>query len=402
MQYLHHIAYIAIILLLGTLASVLAYTLKTSDIFILLLTGMICGRLGLLQFNEESIIVIGILALIFIMFNSATRFRFKELKKHIFSVIKLNITYFALCIVILTIAIMLIFGLEKSFNSLMISMLGATLMYGTDSTAMLSFFKKSKNKIIEIIEMESIINTTITVIVSFLLLTILSGSQFSLINNIPNPIISFLRSIIVALLIASFLGWIIISILKKNYFGKLTHLAVLTSAIISYVAAEYLGGSGVLSVAVFGLIFGNSHVSHFIEIEKFESILTNTIKILTFMLLGTIIFIKPEYVIKGTVIFIIYIIIRFISVVTALKKEKIKLKQIIFITLNAPKGIDIAVIVLLIISIYNNIPNIEIIINLTLLMILYTICLSSIVLQFSKYFLEHQKEPKNVTKVKRN
>ena len=131
-------------------------------------------------------------------------------------------------------------------------------------------------------------------------------------------------------------------------------------------------------------------------------IMSNTIKILTFMLLGTIIFIKPEYVIKGTVIFIIYIIIRFISVVTALKKEKIKLKQIIFITLNAPKGIDIAVIVLLIISIYNNIPNIEIIINLTLLMILYTICLSSIVLQFSKYFLEHQKEPKNVTKVKRN
>ena len=390
MEYIHQLAYIAMILLIGTLSSVLAYTLKTSDIFILLLTGMIFSGLGLLTFDKELIIIISILALIFVVFNSSFKFNIKELKKHFFDALKLNISYFILCMVFLTIAVIYIFNLSWTFNSLLLASLFSVLAYGTDPIVILSFFQGSKNKIVEIMEIESIINTPITVIVSFLILTSLAGPKFQLITQVTNPFISFVQSIIVGILVAVIIGWIVIAILKNNYFGDLTHLGILTSAIIVYVGSEYLGGSGVLSIAIFGLLFGNSHISHLVEIERFESILTNSIKILTFMLLGTIIIISPEYIIKGTLIFIIYLIIRLISVIITFPKEKMGIRKILFITLNVPKGVDVDVILLLIISIYTGIRNIEIVINLTMLMIIYTIALSSITSQFSSYFLKKE------------
>ena len=66
MEYIHNLAYIAIVLLLGTLATVLAYALKTSDIFIVLLTGIIFGKLGLLTFSNDFIVLISTIALIFV------------------------------------------------------------------------------------------------------------------------------------------------------------------------------------------------------------------------------------------------------------------------------------------------------------------------------------------------
>ena len=72
--------------------------------------------------------------------------------------------------------------------------------------------------------------------------------------------------------------------MKKTYFGDLSHLAILTAAIISYVGSEFVGGSGVLAVASFGLLFGNFHIEHKLSLEKFASIFSNTLNILVFIL----------------------------------------------------------------------------------------------------------------------
>jgi NhaP-type Na+/H+ or K+/H+ antiporter len=386
------------VLLVGTLSSVLAYSLKTSDVFILLLTGMIFNRLGLLVFDKDIIIIISILALIFVVFNSTFKFSIKDVKKHMAEVLKLNISYLSLCLVILTISILYLFGLEKTTNSILIAMLCSILIYGTDPTVLQTFFKKTKNKFVEIIEIESLINTSLTVIIASLILVGLGGSKFQLIPIFSNPIFSFFQSILIGILFAFLIGWVVIAILKNNYFGDLTHLGVLTSAIIVYVGSEYIGGSGVLAIATFGLLFSSSHISHLIEIERFESIITNSMKILTFILLGTIITINPGYIFKGTIIFLIYILIRFVSVMLVFMKKKTRLKEMIFITLNVPKGIDVAIILLLIISVYSNIKNIEIVINTVMLMILYTVALSSVTSQFSGFFL-NKKGKKIVKKI---
>lgn len=399
MEYIHQLAYIAMVLLIGTFASVIAYKFKTSDVFILLLTGMIFSNFGLLSFNKELVIIMSVLALIFIVFNSSFRFKLKELKKYFLTTLKLNVTYFALCATVLTVSVIYVFELDYSLHSVLIGLLFSVLAYGIDPSAMISSLKESKSKIIEIMEIESIITPVVGATFSILLLNSLGGHRFQITMQVGNTALSILQSIFIGIIFAISIGLIVITILKNNYLGELTHLGVITSAIIVYVGSEYFGGNGVLSIVTFGLMFGNSHISHLIEIERFESIFTNSIKILTFMFLGTIIMIKQEYILNGTILFFIYLLIRFVSVMIVFVKEKIKMRQIVFISLNVPKGVEGVVILLLIITMYSDINNIDIVINPLMIMILYSIAISSVVTQFSSYFITNKKGKSNVKKI---
>ena len=316
--------------------------------------------------------------------------------------LKLTLTYFVLCIVVFTPLVPYVFNLNYTTHIILLGLLFAVLAYGIDPAVVLSFFKHRKNKVIEILEIESIITPSISAILSILILNVFGGPKFQIFGYIDQPVLAFFQQIIVGIVFALAVGYFLISILKKNYFGELTHLGVLTSAIIVYVGTEYFGGSGVLAIAIFGVVFGNSHVSHLIEIEKFESILSNGIKILMFMFLGTMLLIHPDFIGKGTLLFFVFLIVRYISVLIAFRKEKLKMREIVFISLNVPKGIDVVVILLLIILVYSDIINIAIIIYPIMLMILYSITLSAVVCQLSGYFLEDKKGKINVKKIKRN
>jgi NhaP-type Na+/H+ and K+/H+ antiporter len=216
-------------------------------------------------------------------------------------------------------------------------------------------------------------------------------------SGLEKPFLEIFQSFSVGIVFAIIIGYIVINILKKNYFDKLTHLAVVTSAIIIYVGSEYMNGLGVLSVAIFGIMFGNSHISHLLELEKFEDVLSNSLKILTFMFLGTLIFISPEYMLTGSLLFLIGLLVRFFSILYISKQEKINFKEILFMTLNTPKNIEIVVVLILGITLYPNMENIEIFKNITMLVVLYSIALATVVGQFTSWFLD-----KNVKKVKRN
>jgi cell volume regulation protein A len=386
MEYLQHLAYIALVLLIGTLGTFLAYSLKTSDIFILILTGMVLRAFGVLSFQAGFISIVAHLALIFIVFNSCTKFKIGEIKKYIGKAIKINTIYFLLCITILSIAVLLLFPLGWRTDGIILALLFSVLAYGTDPTVVLSFFKGMKNKTVEIIELESIINTPLTVIISVLLITALNKDIVAETLSLNNPGLALVQSIVVGIVLGAVFARGLIYILKDHFFGEGTHLGVFTSAIIVYVAAEFLGGSGVLAIAVFGVLFGNSHIAHLIEIEKFESILTNSIKILTFMILGTILFVPEELVVKGTLLFIVYLTIRYVAVSFAFGKDFSQRKRL-FLTLNVPKGIDVAVVLLLITALHTQIDHISIITGLTMIMILYSIALSTITAQFSGTFL---------------
>ncbi len=359
------------------------------------------SNFGVLHFEESFIVMISILALIFIVFNSCVKLKVKELKKYFMPAMKLNVIYFILCTIGITLAAVYIFDFGYSTHALLLGLLVAVLAYGSDPSVVLSFFKGSKNKIMEIIEIESIINTPITLILASLILAGLKSSFAPTFYHVATPLFSILQVSGVAIAVAFVFSVIVIKILKQNYFGEATHLSVLTSAIIVYVVTEYLQGSGVLAIAVFGVIFGNSHISHLIEIEKFESIFTNGIKIITFMILGTIVFIKPDLILKGTLLFLIYLVIRFVSVYLAFLKEKLSLGKLLFLTLNVPKGIDVAVVVILKTTLHSHIEGVDIVASITIMMIVYSIALSSITAQFSKVFLKDSHR-KNVAKSKRN
>jgi potassium/hydrogen antiporter len=378
---------IALVLLFGTLCSILAYRLKVSNVFFLVLAGMIFGVFNYVNFSSEMIITISELALIMVVFDATSKLNFKEVLKNFKDVINLNLVYFFLTIIIITITSIFLLNINPNIilASAMASLL-AIIIYGIDPAITLTTIGKTKTRITDILEIESIINTPLTLIIAILLIRFMVEGKS---GTFSEHIILFLQQIFVPIGVGISLGFIIVMILKNNYFEEISHLMIITSAVISYVLSEIMQGSGVLAVTTFGLVFGNYKFRHKLEFEKFASIFAKTLQILVFILLGTIIVKSSidrtfEQLIIGTILFLLYLIIRYISIIISIKN--IKFKEKIFMTLNVPKGIDVAVIILIMINLLNHIKGINIIINISLLFVLYSIVLSTISSLFNEWF----------------
>ena len=391
---------IAMILLFGTLCSALAYRLKVSNVFFLILAGMIFGIFNFAHFSNSAIITISELTLVLIVFNSTAKLNFKKILKYSKRTLRLNFTYLAITLAVLTPLTLLFFDLNPSTNiSILLASLFACLMYGIDPAVALSMLNSKKNEVVQVLEIESLINTPITVILSLIILRIIEeGTSRSMISE---NTIMVLQQLFVPLGVGVVIGTIKVHIMKHNYFEELSHLTVITSAIIVYVLSEIMNGNGVLGVTTFGLIFGNFHIDHKIELEKFGSIFANTLKILVFVLLGTVIVNYSQYrtfdqLVYGSILFIVYIIIRFIAIEITLKKF-VDFRKKLFMTLNMPKGIDVAVVLLIVIASISDIKGLDTIRNISLLFVLYSIVVSTVSSLFNEWFFEKVKKKNKTT-----
>jgi NhaP-type Na+/H+ or K+/H+ antiporter len=191
-----------------------------------------------------------------------------------------------------------------------------------------------------------------------------------------------------------FIAVILFKIIQKKYSVFYSPLAVIVAALLAYVLAENLDGNGVIAVVSLGIFFGNVYVREKIALLSTESILTKALFIFVFVLIGLLIKIPltKEFFISSLILFAVYLVIRYISAAVSFMKDKMSAKEIIFIALNAPKGLStVAVVFLFAInnipgSVYY-IPGIDIVLNITLMFVLYSIVLSSIVCSFQSWFL---------------
>jgi NhaP-type Na+/H+ or K+/H+ antiporter len=194
--------------------------------------------------------------------------------------------------------------------------------------------------------------------------------------GLSGQLIPFLQQVVVGVSIGVIVGFLLVSVIKHSPPGDLQLLEVISAAVIAYVAAELLRGNGVLSVAVFGLFFGNWHGEHKIELERFTSLFSNILTILVFVLLGTILVIPSPVILGGTLLFLIYLVLRGVAVHVFLKEYALKEK--LFVSLNVPKGVGLAVVVLLMTTTFQGVAGIRTLTSLGLLFIMYSVVLSTV------------------------
>ena len=195
--------------------------------------------------------------------------------------------------------------------------------------------------------------------------------------------------------------------MKKFYSQRLSPLTLITAALLTYILAESLGGNGVLAVTVLGIFFGNVAVKKKVALQEFSSMLSSTLEILVFILIGFLIPTNLDlvFIVKSIILFGIMILIRFIVLELVYLHDHINLKERIFMAMNCTKGIAVAVVAFIISNYVLDIPIIEdgiqlthqvpltnfpgthIILNLMVLFILYSIVLSSVIARFSKKFI---------------
>jgi len=386
------LTFLAVILLLGTLGSFIAIKLRVSNVFFLVFIGMLLRIFNIGDFPKEGIIIVTAIGLIMIVFITSVKFRIKKLLKYFHYILKLCSIYFILTITLLSVAAYFLFDLKFFVLVLLFS----SLVHCIDPSIILTILGDKKGKISEILKIESLINTPLTIIASLTFLNLLLiGGELSY-AQISSSLWPLLKQFIYAVIVGLIFGFLVVSVLKKSNLGNLNYMIVITSAIVTYALTEYIRGSGILAVTIFGLIFGNYHLKKKLEYEKFVSIFSNALEIVIFVLLGMVIIIPADdvLIIKGTLLFLIYLLIRFVSI--QLSVREFRLKEKIFMSLNVPKGIDVAVIILMIISgAYLDIGGVRTVLNICLLFILYSIILSTIVTRFAPYFLSHSKNHRN-------
>ncbi len=387
---------IAVVLLIGILFSVLAKRLRLPEILILIIVGVVLGFFTykgdpLIQFPTTFLTSVSLLALALIVFDSSSKLRLKELDTLSIKALKFVGILTLLSLVVFTIASKLLLGIPT-----VLALLFVTITLGTSPDIVLSLLQDTKSKVMGILKLESVFNTPLNVLLPFVIIDFTQGQ--SEISGVVELIVPFLTKFVVGIGAGIFVGVILFKIMQKRYSPLYSPLAVIIASLLAYVLAENLHGNGVLAVITLGIFFGNVAVKEKLEVLSVESVLTKAFFIFVFILLGLTIKLPltAEFFTRSLILFLAYLIIRYIAVVISFRKEKLVSKEMLFITLNAPKGISTAAVVFLL-AIYNipgtiyYIPGISIVLDVTLAFILYSIILSTIVCSFKDKFIAAKK-----------
>jgi NhaP-type Na+/H+ or K+/H+ antiporter len=390
---------IALILLIGLLVGLVAKRLKVAHILLLLLTGLVIGKLSfgeiaIFSFSDAFLIAMAVLTLVMIVFDGASRFEWRNVDIHSVCALKVTLYFMFFNIILVSLLTVMFFLGDLTIPNFLFAMLFSILVSGTDPGSIFILLNKHAIKAIEFLKIESIINTPLIVILPLILIDLISNlSHYTVTEALIDKFIPFLKLIIVGVGTGVVLGIVFFKSMRKVYSQTYSPIALITAALLAYSAAENLEGSGVLAVATLGLFFGSMYVKEKSNLQEFSSMLGNTLVILVFVLIGMLIKIDfvPEFMLKAVLIFFVLILTRAAAIFIGLKNANFSFKEKVFMTLSMPKGIAVAVViftlsVLPIADIYQ--PMMQIILQLTTLIMIYSLICSSIIDRFSKWFIK--------------
>jgi NhaP-type Na+/H+ or K+/H+ antiporter len=386
---------IAVILLLGMLCSLLAKKLSIPDALVLLLLGLIIGRIAykgqpLIVFDNSFLVGVAILALVMTAFDSSSRFRLREHSKSSPDSFKLIGFFLLLTIITLTFFTSFLFFTKVDLISLFFSLIFAIMAVATDIDAVFVMLKgyvgERAKKVLGLLHTEAIFNTLLVVIIPFIILDIIKDLQLSQQSIIP----LLLFQIIIGLGAGLVIGIIVLKTMQRFYSHHFSPIGLLAAVLLAYILAENLGGNGALAVAALGFLFGSFYVKEKPKLQEFSYMLFNALKILVFVLIGMLVKIPLTgyFMLNSLFIFFLFILSRLTAVFISLRKTDFTIKEKFFMSFNIPKGIVVAVIVFALWT-YQD-PNINIILPLIVAFMIYSLIISSVVDRVSHKLIKNK------------
>ncbi len=383
-----YIIYFGILLLLGLISSIISRKLKIPNLILLIGIGMLFGYLRydnkpLIQFSPIFLTSIAIITLSMIVFDSSSKFRFKKFDSTTSSAFKLAIVFLVLNTLILSALTNYLFELSSVF----LAVVFAAVVSGTDPSATLMILSGAKTKLFELLKVEAVLNTPLIVLIPFLLIDIMhEAAQTTAFNILSSQALPFAQQFVAGIGTGFLVAFIFFRFMKKYYSATLSPLAVITAALLTYALSEALGGNGVLAVTTAGLVFGNLyHIKHKRKLQDFTEVFSEVFEILVFILIGSMIKIdwSLSFILPASLMFIVYLFIRFITILALFFKD-FDLKEKIYLTLNAPKGIAVAVVIFTLAT--KAVTGIGLILDLIFYFMILSIIISTIVTRFTKFF----------------
>ncbi len=386
MSIIEYMPQLFIILIIGLIIGIISRKLKLPSVLLLILAGAILNNIfinGQAVFHMPSELLISIVffMLIIVVFNDVSSFSIHELNTYGEEAFKIALMFISLSILFFSIATHFVMG----FKSIILSLLFTAVISSTDPTSLLLIFKDKTNKIFEILKYESVINTPIVIVIMVILLGFMQNES-GILNNLAN-IYPFIQQLLIGIGTGIIVAIIVFKFMSKVHHEKISPILLLLSALFTYLLANFVGGFGILAVAVFAIFFEKTSIHKKAELKEFSKKTSIILGMVVFVIIGFMlpINLKADFLFKSLLLFIILLIIRFASIFFVFMNEHFSMKEMIFMSLNVEKGLTVAVIILVLSHYIIAIP-LEII-NLSILFMLYSIILSSIAAHSSKYFL---------------
>jgi len=351
------VTYFGILLGFGVLVANILEKRRIPDAFFLIILGLILGpTLFTNPAVRDSVNVvlvdlaamgpipdfIRLLAIIMIIFTGTFSLNLRTFKENSDIAIKLAVLGTIVTVAIVGFAAHFVFGLDPAVSIL----LGAVLA-GTGDAVIFAFgniLSKYKNGY-SVIWMEAIFNSPVTILITLLLLNILVIQPGGIIE--PLKYASQFWELVAAGVGTGLILGFGVSKLLKNMLANYTPLLLFSIALITFALAENIGGSGILAVAVCGIIVGNITFPEKAEVKRFDDILSNLFRISIFTFLGAqaVLFVTLQEFLLVLVFFLVVFFARAVFIIPFLgkKRKEFTRKEMIIMTFATAKGLDSAV-----------------------------------------------------------
>ncbi len=378
----------------GILIILLSKAVRLPKVLLLLLFGLVLQNIALpgggrVTVPQDFTTNLAIFGLAIIIFQGASKFKFRDFIENYLKIIKLIVIFMLLNSIFVGAISYFAIG-----TSVLLALLVGVLTTATAAEITISMFENPDSKIAKLLNIESIINSPLIVIIPAI---IIQGLMHAVSFNALEHVQPFLQQIITGIGAGVFFGFLIPLILSSKQLkenANLSELMIIVGALFSYLVAEALGGNGVLSVTVTALMYGNIGSKDRLGLEQFPEVLSEAFQILIFVILGLIMelpFDGAFWIVVG-IIYLGHTAARLLAV--QLSFPSIKWAEKIFLTLMVPKGVILAIVVLSFFAL--PIPNIRNTLTYVTAIILVSIIISSVTSVFYNIYSRRVKEEEDL------
>jgi cell volume regulation protein A len=351
------ITYFAILLGLGVLVANFFKKRHIPDSIFLILLGLILGPTVLgnpaiaqyMKIEPVSITAMGavpdflrILALIMIVFAGMFNVGLRSFRKTSGTSVQFAVLGVIFNTAVLGIAAHFVFGLDWVFAFLL-----GGVVSGTADAIIFTFdsiLDKDYMRIMTILKTEAIFNSPVCILLPLVFLDFVALQPGAMIE----PMAYFSRFVL--MMVAGVGTGIILGLgfskLVKKMAEDYTVLLMIAIALLTYAASEYVGGSGILAVAVCGLIVGDMGFQEKDDVKKFDDHFSEMLRIAVFTFLGAQVTLTfGLYDLVPILLFLIAIVLVrpvFVNIILGKNRKNYTKQEKFVMSFVAPRGIDAA------------------------------------------------------------
>ncbi|MEN2767095.1 potassium/proton antiporter [Ornithinibacillus xuwenensis] len=325
----------SIMLIIGVLATKFSSRLGLPALILFLLAGMLLNNLIYFA-NAELTQLIGIMALIIILFDGGTQTKWTSIRPVIGPASVLATVGVLLTTIITGFAAMYILDF-----SLMEGMLFGAIVGSTDAAAVFSVLgnKNFNKRLTSTLEAESGSNDPMAVFLTVALIELIQIPETSIWIAIGGFFLQMGLGLVFGLVLGK-ATVMVINHIKLDTSGLYPVLAM-GAAIFTYAITDSLGGSGLLAVYVMAVFVGNSDLTYRYTILRFNEGFAWMMQIVMFTLLGLLVF--PSQLLdvfwQGILLAIILMFIaRPVAIFISMLFMKYNVKEKLFISWAGLKG----------------------------------------------------------------